>query len=132
MDIEAINERLGDEGRPYLLIGFGRWGSSDPWLGVPVNWSQICGSAVIVEATLPRMNPDLSQGSHFFHNLISFQVLYLSVEHGHRPGIDWDWLKSVPTAEETEHVRHVRLTDPLEIRVDGQSGRGVVRQRAEG
>ena len=128
MDLERINKQLHAEGRRYLLIGFGRWGSSDPWLGVPVNWSQISGAGVIVEATLPRMNPDLSQGSHFFHNLISFQVLYLSVPHGQMPGIDWTWLGEQPAENETEHVRHVRLADPLEIRVDGHGGRGLVRR----
>jgi hypothetical protein len=131
MDIERINRRLTGEGRPYLLIGFGRWGSSDPWLGVPVNWSQISGARVIVEATLPRINPDLSQGSHFFHNLISFQVLYMSVAHRCQPSIDWQWLDDIPALEETDHVRHVRLTDPLEIRVDGSGGRGVVKRHLE-
>ena len=77
----SINRSLVAEGRNYLLIGFGRWGTSDPPLGVPVAWGQISGARVIVEATLPDVQPDLSQGSHFFHNVLSFQVLYLSVEH---------------------------------------------------
>jgi hypothetical protein len=73
-EIERHNARLLDEGRPYLLIGFGRWGSSDPWLGIPVEWGQISGAKAIVEATLPQMNIEPSQGSHFFHNISSFHV----------------------------------------------------------
>ena len=80
-ELEGINRSLVDDGRRYLLIGFGRWGTSDPWLGIPVAWGQISGARVIVEATLPDVQPDLSQGSHFFHNLLSFRVLYISVEH---------------------------------------------------
>ena len=74
-----MNKKLLEEDRSYLLIGFGRWGSSDPWLGIPVEWSQISGAGAVVEATLPEMNVDLSQGSHFFHNISSFQVSYFSV-----------------------------------------------------
>jgi Pyruvate phosphate dikinase, AMP/ATP-binding domain len=129
-EIEKINQSLLAADRRYLLIGFGRWGSSDPWLGVPVEWGQIGGARVIVEATLPDMNPDLSQGSHFFHNLISFQVLYLSVTHTGPHAIDWNWLESLPVEMETEHVRHVRLDAPLVVKVDGRHGRGVI-QRCE-
>jgi hypothetical protein len=93
---------------------------------VPVEWSQIDGARVIVEATLPDMNPDLSQGSHFFHNLISFHVLYLSVPHDPPGGIDWAWLDGQPAVEETQFVRHVRTENPLAVRVDGRHGRGVV------
>ena len=127
-DVEGMNHRLAAAGLPYVLIGFGRWGSSDPWLGVPVEWGQIAGVRVIVEATLPDMNPDLSQGSHFFHNLISFQVFYLSVRHGGRYRIDWDWLRGQETIAATRYVRHVRARVPLVIKVDGAHGRGVVLQ----
>lgn len=125
-ELEAVNRRLSAESRPYVLVGFGRWGSSDPWLGVPVDWAQIDGARVIVEASLPTMNPDLSQGSHFFHNLISFHVLYLSVSHQDERGIHWEWLDAQPAVDETDFVRHVRLERPLCVRVDGRSGRGVV------
>jgi hypothetical protein len=128
MDLADINEGLLATNTPYVLIGFGRWGSSDPWLGVPVAWSDISGARVVVEATLPNMNPDLSQGSHFFHNLISFRVLYLSITQAQRPGIDWSWLASLPAVAETERVRHVRTDAPLDIRVDGRGGRGVIRR----
>ncbi len=125
-EISDINRTLVSEGRPYLLIGFGRWGSSDPWLGVPVDWGQVCGARVIVEATLPQMTPDLSQGSHFFHNLISFEVLYLSVRHTDAKAIDWEWLDARPALTETELVRHVRLGEPLTVKVDGRTGRGAI------
>jgi hypothetical protein len=127
-EIEGINRQLLDQRRPYLLIGFGRWGSSDPWLGVPVVWGQICGAKAIVEATLPNMSPDLSQGSHFFHNLIGFRVFYLSVPPAGNFPIDFTWLDAQPAVTETRFVKHVRTPAPLHIRVDGRSGRGVIRR----
>jgi len=127
-ELEKINRALVREGRPYVLIGFGRWGSSDPWLGVPVDWGQISGVGVIVETTLPEMTPDLSQGSHFFHNMISFGVFYLSVRHTDSHAIRWDWMDELPAVSESELVRHVRLPGPLSIRVDGKTGRGVIRR----
>ena len=126
-ELEGINRSLVDDGRRYLLIGFGRWGTSDPWLGIPVAWGQISGARVIVEATLPDVQPDLSQGSHFFHNLLSFHVLYLSVEHHGPYRINWQWLDGQPVVQSTDHVTHVRLGEPLDIRVDGTTGRGVIR-----
>ncbi len=125
-ELEQINHELVAAGRNYVLIGFGRWGTSDPPLGIPVAWGQISGARVIVEATLPDVQPDLSQGSHFFHNLLSFQVLYLSVEHHGPYRIDWPWLTSQPVAESAAHVTHVRLKSPLSVRVDGATGRGVI------
>lgn len=125
-ELDRINRGLVADGRPYLLLGFGRWGSSDPWLGVPVTWPQIGGARVIVEATLPGMEPELSQGSHFFHNLIGLRVLYLSVPHRGPYGIAWDRLAALPASQETSLVRHVRLDRPLHVRVDGRRRRGVV------
>lgn len=126
--IATFNDRLLEERRPYILIGFGRWGSSDPSLGLPVAWGQICGARVIVEASLTAMNVESSQGSHFFHNIAAFEVAYLCVRHdrprGHR--LDWAWLESQPSAGETELVRHVRAERPFVVKVDGRSGRGVV------
>ena len=112
---------------PYLLIGFGRWGSSDPWLGISVNWGQISNAKVIVETTLPDMNIEPSQGAHFFHNISSFQVSYFTDHHDSRTGIDWQWLDEQCVVSETELVRHVRLERPLEVRVDGRTGRGIIR-----
>jgi hypothetical protein len=124
--LEPINRELREQRRPYLLIGFGRWGSSHSSLGIPVDWSQISGARAIVEATLPEMNVELSQGSHFFHNLSSFRVSYFMVQHGRTLGINWDWLNRQPVVRETEFIRHVRLSDPLSVRVDGRTSRGVV------
>jgi hypothetical protein len=128
--LESLNSALLRDGRPYLLIGFGRWGSSDPWLGIPVDWGRICGARAIIEATLPDMVVELSQGSHFFHNLSSFEVSYFMISHHDRPGIDWSWLDRQRVMAETDFVRHVRLDQPLDVRVDGRTGRGVIRKQA--
>lgn len=123
--IENVNLRLLKEGRPYLLLGFGRWGSSDPWLGIPVIWSQVSGARAMVEATLPDMNVEPSQGSHFFHNLSSFQVGYFTVGKG-TGTVEWEGLEKGTVEEETEFLRHVRFPAPLLIRLDGRTGRGLV------
>jgi hypothetical protein len=125
-ELESINRQLLDQKRPFLLIGFGRWGSSHPSLGIPVDWSQISGARAIVEATLPEMNVELSQGSHFFHNLSSFRASYFMVQHGRHFGINWDWLNLQPVVHETELIRHVRPTERLSVRVDGRTARGVI------
>jgi len=127
LELDRTNRALLETGRPYCLLGFGRWGSSDPWLGVPVAWGQISGARVIVEASLPGVSPDLSQGSHFFHNLLSFQVLYLSVGHHGPYTIDWQWLDRQPEVMSSRHVRWVRSPRPVEVVVDGTAGRGVIR-----
>jgi hypothetical protein len=125
-ELELVNRALQEQHRPFLLIGFGRWGSSHPSLGIPVDWSQISGARAIVEATLPEMNVELSQGSHFFHNLSSFRASYFMVQHGRRFGINWDWLNRQPVVYETELIRHVRPAHRVAVRVDGRTGRGVV------
>ena len=124
--LAEMNRRMVAEGRPYLLIGFGRWGSSDPWLGIPVEWGQISGAKVIVEATLPDMDVELSQGSHFFHNLTSLKLAYLNVHHAGPFKIDFEWLDGQPAHQESERVRHVRLDQPLRVAVDGRNMRGVI------
>jgi hypothetical protein len=126
VEVERFNANLLEEETPYLLIGFGRWGSADPWLGIPVRWPQISGARVIVETTLAEMNPDLSQGSHFFHNMTSLGVLYLSVPDPQRHPIDWKWLQEQAAVREGEHVRHVRLEKSLSVCVDGRSGKGLI------
>jgi len=126
LQLEAINRRLLTEECPYVLIGFGRWGSSDPAAGIPVNFGQISGARVIVEATLPSVDFILSQGSHFFHNITSSKVLYFSVSHSGQFRIDWEWLDRQRAVRETEFTRHVRLPSPLGIKVDGRTNRGVI------
>jgi len=126
-ELADLNRRLAAEHRPYLLMGFGRWGSSDPWLGIPVVWGQIGGARAIVEATLPEMDVELSQGAHFFHNISSFRVSYFSVPHSSGFRIDWNGLDALDATAETRFVRHVRAPAPLEVRVDGRRGAGVIR-----
>jgi hypothetical protein len=123
-EVEARNAALVAEGRPYLLLGFGRWGTTDPWYGIPVDWSQIAGARVVVEAALPEGDADLSQGSHFFHNVTAFHVMYLSLRRGEP--IDWAWLAAGPEVARGRFVRHRRTERPLQVRVDGRTGRGVV------
>jgi len=130
-EVEKINASLKNAKRPYLLIGFGRWGSADPWLGVPVDWGQISGARVIVESSFRELNPDPSQGSHFFHNLISFGIFYLTVRGRGSSRIDWDWLNEQATVQETEFLKHVGLTKPLMVRMDGLAGLGVITARNE-
>jgi len=129
--ISRLNRELLEAGIPYLLIGFGRWGSSDPSLGIPVGWADICGAKALVEATIPAMNVELSQGSHFFHNISSFGVSYFCVRHDGSHRVDWEWLARQPAVHESESVRHVRTGSPLGVKVDGRTGRGVIRVEGE-
>lgn len=126
LEIEAVNRKMLNQKIPYLLVGFGRWGSSDPWLGIPVNWGQISGVKAIIEATLENMNVDLSQGSHFFHNLTSFNVGYFSVPFSSDYKIDWKWLNNQSVIEETQYIKHVRLQANMQVKIDGRSGRGII------
>ena len=125
-ELDSINKQLAGEDRQYLLIGFGRWGSSDPWLGIPVDWGQVSNAKVIIEATLPKMNVELSQGSHFFHNLTSFQIFYLPVHHSGKYQINWAWLNSQKEVIDTQHIRHIRTDNPITVKVDGRNRRGVI------
>jgi len=125
-EIDALNRSLVKAGREYILVGFGRWGSSDPSGGVPVKFDQISGAKVIVEASLPGLSFPLSQGSHFFHNVTSFRIFYFSLEYGEESGIDWEWLRNNKIIAETEHLKHVEASSPLRVKVDGRKSRGVV------
>ena len=127
--IREWNNRMRQEERGYLLIGHGRWGSSIPSLGVPVEWSDISAARAIVEAALPDFRVDPSQGSHFFQNLTSFNVGYIHIDPYACPNEHYDvsWLDAQPAVEETELVRHVRLTEPLTIYVDGFKSKAIVK-----
>ena len=126
-EIERINRKFIDEGKNYVLIGPGRWGSSDYWLGIPVKWPHISAARVIVEAALKNYHVDPSQGTHFFQNLTSFGVGYFTVNAYSGDGIyQQSLLNSMPAIEETEYVRHVRFDRPLKIMMDGMSQEGVV------
>ncbi|MFO7607850.1 MAG: PEP/pyruvate-binding domain-containing protein [Candidatus Krumholzibacteriia bacterium] len=125
--IGLVNRRLVKQSRPYLLIGPGRWGSADRWLGIPVRWDQISGAQVIVETDLADFKVTPSQGSHFFQNLTNFQVGYLTVNAAHGHGrVDWGWLTAQPAEEVGEQVRLITLPAPLTVLIDGRSRQGVV------
>ncbi|MFH1469456.1 MAG: PEP/pyruvate-binding domain-containing protein [Pseudomonadota bacterium] len=130
LEVEAANARLVAAGRPYVLIGPGRWGTSDEWFGLPVTWGQIAGARVIVETPLEGADSDPSQGSHFFHNVTSFQVAYFTLRASPGYRLDLDWLLSRPAAWESPFVRHIHLAEPLALCVDGRSGRGVLLRHA--
>ena len=124
-ELSTLNSELLRQKRPYLLMGFGRWGSSDPWLGVPVNWGEISGARAIVESTPAGAHVDLSQGSHFFHNLTNLKILYFSLRYG-RDFLDWEWLEKQSAVMETDRLRHLRLNTPLRLKVDGRTRQGVI------
>jgi hypothetical protein len=125
-ELDQINSNLLEAGIPYLLIVFGRLGTTDPWLGIPVQWGQICGAKVIVEATLENIRVELSQGSHYFHNMINLGIKYFSLPFNRQNKVDWQWLNQQKVITETAFIRHVRLEMPLKIRVDGKRSRGVI------
>lgn len=127
-EIESINKSLMANSTKAVFIGFGRWGSTDRWLGIPVDWGQISSAKAIVELTLPDFNVDLSQGSHFFHNLISFKVSYFSIHHDSDFNIDWDWMETQKVIEDLKYVRHIQLKQPLNILVDGRKGKGIIKK----
>ena len=126
-EVSEINARLLSEHRPYVLIGMGRWGSMDPWLGIPVTWDQISGVSVIVESGFKDIDVTPSQGSHFFQNITSFRVGYFTVNASHNLGfIDWDWLKVQPAFQEFNHVRHLRFDKPFSAKINGRKNKGVI------
>ena len=127
--IPNVNGEKTGSNTAYLLIGPGRWGSSDPWLGIPVKWPHISAAQVIVEAGLKSFQVDPSHGTHFFQNLTSLGVCYLTVDAFRGDGIyRQEVLDALPAVQETEHVRHVRMPQPLSIKVDGSKREAVVMQ----
>jgi CheY-like chemotaxis protein len=126
-EVARLNGRLRSEDRPYALIGVGRWGSRDPWLGIPVTWDQVAGAQVIVETGLRDLNVTPSQGTHFFQNLTSFNVGYFTVNPERGDGVlDWDWLDAQPELSRAAHVRHLRLEKPILVLVDGRRNEGLI------
>lgn len=126
-EVERINRKFVAEGKNYVLVGPGRWGSSDYWLGIPVKWPHISAARVIVEAGLPNYRVDPSQGTHFFQNLTSFGVGYFTVNTYKGEGVfRKDVLDAMPAVDETQYVRHVRFDRPLRIMMDGMKQEGVV------
>ncbi len=125
--LEKLNEKFQTENTYYVLVGPGRWGSSDPWLGIPVKWPQISQARVIVESGLDHYRIDPSQGTHFFQNLTSFRVGYFTINPFIHDGFyDIDFLNSQPACNEDEFIRHVRFEKPIRIEIDGKKNFGVV------
>jgi hypothetical protein len=127
MEIAKLNSKLLSEKKPYILIGLGRWGSLDPWLGIPVTWDQISGAAAIVESGFKDFEVEPSQGSHFFQNITSFRVGYFTVDAAHKIGfIDWDWLLSQKVVEELEFTKHLQFTQPASVKINGHKNIGII------
>ena len=131
-DIEKMNRQFNSDERNYVLVGPGRWGSSDPWLGIPVKWPHISNAKVIVESGLENYRIDPSQGTHFFQNLTSFGVGYFTINSFKEEGwFDEEYLNNLPAIEETEYLRHVKFDKPIVIKMDGKKSLGVVMKPEE-
>ncbi len=131
-DVEKVNKQLQEQGQTYVLVGPGRWGSSDPWLGIPVKWTHIANARIIVESGLSHYRIDPSQGTHFFQNLTSMGVSYFTINPFQNDGTyDIDYLNAQPAVWETEFIRHVRFEKPIVAKVDGRKNKGVVMKPEE-
>lgn len=127
LEVSQYNSELISEEKPYLLIGVGRWGSLDPWLGIHVEWDQIAGAKVIVEAGFSDMDVTPSQGSHFFQNLTSFMIGYFTIGSNIKNStLDWDWLNSCRIHSEKTFTKHIQLKKPLLIKMNGKSNEGII------
>ena len=125
--VARFNRLLSEQNRPYLLIGVGRWGSTEPWLGIPVEWDEISGARVIVEAGFRDFRVTPSQGSHFFQNLTAFQIGYFTVNPDAGEGsVDWEWLAEQPVMEEEGCVRHLRFAEPIRVLMNSRTSQGVI------
>ena len=125
--LRDINLKLMEKEKPYLLIGPGRWGSADPWLGIPVIWSDIAGAKAIIETSVKEKVIEPSQGSHFFHDMVSSQVGYL-ITQAKNSILNWDFLHSLPKENQEKSVCHVTSNMPLVIHLDGRNRKGIIVQ----
>jgi hypothetical protein len=126
-EVARLNASLSAAGLPYLLVGVGRWGSADPFLGIPVTWDQIAAARVIVESGFRDFKVTPSQGTHFFQNITSSRVGYFTVNPDVRQGfVDWEWLAKQPAVEEMEFVRHIRFPGPVIVKMNGRKNEGVI------
>jgi hypothetical protein len=125
-EIRQINSNLLRENRKYILIGPGRWGSKDRWLGIPVTWQDISEVGAIIETTLDNMRSEPSQGSHFFHNISTIGINYFTVDILEDDFLDWNWLMAQPIVKEATFVTHVKLNSPMTLKVDGRKLYGVI------
>jgi hypothetical protein len=127
LEVGTVNAALAEEGRRCILIGPGRWGSADPWLGIPVTWDQISSARVIIEASLEDFRVTPSQGTHFFQNMTSLRIAYFTVNPwAGEDRIDWEWLDAQPAVRGSKHLRHLRFNRPVAVRIEGVSNRGVL------
>jgi hypothetical protein len=124
--IGELNSHLLRQGKKYILIGPGRWGSADRWLGIPVSWAEICGVSALIETASPELKAEPSQGSHFFHNISTLGINYVMVSDNREDFLDWRWLTSLPVVKETTFVAHVEFAKPFVLKVDGRSSRCVI------
>jgi len=125
-EIDKLNAGLLKAKRPYLLVGPGRWGSADRWLGIPVQWRNISGVGAMIELRNEKLKADPSQGSHFFQNITSLGIHYITVTEGSSDYFDWEWLGSQPVIQETTYLRHVRLDKPFTLKIDGKKSQCVM------
>jgi hypothetical protein len=132
-EIAQFNNELSGSGTPYVLVGVGRWGSSDPWLGIPVTWEDISGARVMVEASFKDFEVQPSQGTHFFQNLVSFQVAYFTLSSQAGDGfLDWNWLAGQKPLKERNFTRHLHFAKPVIVRMNGRSQEGVILKPSSG
>ncbi len=124
--VARLNAAMEGQQRNYLLIGPGRWGSADPWLGIPVRWADISHVGAIVETFSEKINAEPSQGAHFFHNLAALGISYLGVTPRTPDTLNWSWLLAQPKINETDYVAHIRLSTPVQVKVDGRTSQGVI------
>ncbi len=126
-EVASFNNQLLNQKRPYLLIGVGRWGSLDPWLGIPVAWEQIAGARAIIETSFKDMSVEPSQGSHFFQNITSFMIGYFTVNTSSSKGfVDWDWLLEQSPLEIKEYTKLIRFKNPIVIKMNGHQNKGII------
>ena len=125
-EIGELNSSLLQQNKKYLLIGPGRWGSADRWLGIPVSWAEICGVGAMIETSSPELKAEPSQGSHFFHNISTLGINYVMVSDNEEDFLDWSWLTSLSVVKETAFVAHAELARPFILKVDGRNSRCVM------
>ncbi|NNK99633.1 MAG: histidine kinase [Xanthomonadales bacterium] len=125
--VGKYNQQFKDQDSSFILVGPGRWGTSDRWLGIPTKWNQISAARVIIEVDYGDFVVEPSFGTHFFQNLITFEIGYLTINSSSRYNfLDWDWLNSIEAVSETEYLKHVRLDRPLGVQIDGRTGKAVI------
>lgn len=125
-EIGELNQLLFREGRRCILIGFGRMGTSDPWLGIPVTWEQMSQAMIIVEVDGKDLCPEPSLGSHFFHNLTALNMGYFHIHYDNMDRLDWDWLLKQPVFQQTKYVKLVRREEGFTAKIDGRSFKGMI------